>query len=110
MRRTTVPFAAIPSVAIFVRHKDACPRKGDELYKNCRCSKHLRWSHGGRQFRQSAKTRTWSIAEERRRAVEDQFKAGALTKPVGPEQPESPALKTIAQAIEIFLSDKLSQG
>jgi len=105
----TAPFASIPSVTIFVRHKDSCPRKSDEFYRNCRCPKHLRWSYGGKQFRQSAKTRTWSIAEQRRRDKEDQFGASQSpqTNSVNNKADSKP---TIQRAVELFLSDKLSQG
>ena len=94
----------IPTITIFVRHSADCPRKGDEFYKNCRCTKHLRYTYNGKQFRKSAKTRSWAQAEERRRAVEDQFKNGADVKV------QQATRQTIESAIEIFLSDKLTQG
>ena len=94
----------IPTITIFVRHSADCPRKGDEFYKNCRCPKHVRYTYDGKQFRKSSKTRTWSQAEERRRAVEDQFKSGSdiTVRPT--------TRQTIESAIELFLSDKLTQG
>ncbi len=39
---------------IFVRHRADCTRGRDEFFKNCKCSKHLRWSHFG--------SRRWTIA------------------------------------------------
>jgi integrase/recombinase XerD len=99
----------IPSIQIFVRHKDSCPRKGDEFARNCRCPKHLRWSHRGKQYRQSARTRAWVVAEERRREREAQFAVADPSKPIETAiQPES--RPTIKRAVELYLSDKLTQG
>jgi hypothetical protein len=64
MNVSTVQLSAIPAITIFVRHRENCPRAGDENYKACKCSQHLRWSANGKQHRKSAKTRTWAIAEE----------------------------------------------
>jgi integrase/recombinase XerD len=100
----------VPSIAIFVRHSTDCPHKGDELYKRCRCPKHLRWSYGGHQYRKSAKTRSWQIAEERRREVEAQFEAADPSKSNGAVVLESVAHPTIKRAIELYISDKRSQG
>lgn len=102
--------STIPSIQIFVRHSATCPRKGDEFYKNCKCPKHLRWSSNGKQYRQAARTRTWSIAEERRRQVEAQFAGADPTNPVGAVKIEPKTATTIARAVELFLSDKRSQG
>jgi integrase/recombinase XerD len=110
MNVRTIQALVIPSVTIFVRHSAACPRKGDEFYRNCRCPKHLRYTYGGKQHRRSAKTRTWSIAEERRRDIEDKFKAADPTQPMGTVRIEAASRPTIPRAIELFLSDKLSQG
>jgi integrase/recombinase XerD len=105
-----VPASNIPTITIFVRHRADCPRAGDEFHKVCRCSKHLRWSNDGRQYRQSAKTRTWSIAEERRRAIEAQFAEADPSHCSGTVRLETQSAKTIERAMELFLSDKKSQG
>lgn len=75
MAARTIRVSSIPVVTIFVRHSTNCPRKGDGFHKNCRCSKHLRWSYGGEQFRRAARTRTWSVAEEAKREIEAKFRA-----------------------------------
>jgi len=108
MTRIEVPY--IPTVTIFVRHSAACTRKGDEFYKNCRCPKHLRWSYGGKQFRRSAKTRTWSIAEQRRRKIEAQHEAADPTKPIDEVTIAAQSRPDIARAVELFISSKRSQG
>lgn len=110
MNIRTVQVSNIPTITIFVRHRTDCPRAGDEFYKACRCSKHLRWSNGGRQHRQSAKTRSWSIAEERRREIEAQFSGADPLHPDEIIRLEAHSGKTIERAVELFLSDKRSQG
>lgn len=110
MNNRVISVPSIPSVTVFVRHKADCIRRGDEFYKNCRCPKHLRWSNGGKQHRKTAKTRSWSIAEERRREIEEQFKAADPTKPIGDISLQAESRPTIEKAIELFLSDKKTQG
>lgn len=110
MSVSTVQVVPIPSVTVFVRHRVDCPRARDEFFKNCKCSKHLRWSSDGQQYRQAAKTRTWSVAEERRREIEARFAGSDPAKPAGALKLEAKAAPTIERAVELFLSDKRSQG
>jgi site-specific recombinase XerD len=110
MTTRAVSVSTIPSITVFVRHSAACPRKGDEFYKNCKCPKHLRYTHNGKQRRQSAKTRSWSIAEQARRKIEAQFEAADPSKPISAVTVEAKAGTTIEQAVELFVSDKRSQG
>jgi len=105
-----VPATAIPVVTIFVRHAADCPRKGDEFYKNCKCRKHLRWSYSGKQYRSSAKTRAWVVAEQARKRVEAQFEAVASGQAITAVSLEAESRKTIERAIQLFTSDKRSQG
>ena len=49
MNLQPIKVSDIPSISIFVRHSLNCPRKRDELYRNCRCPKHLRYTHDGKQ-------------------------------------------------------------
>jgi integrase/recombinase XerD len=107
---STVHVPYVPSVAIFVRHSADCPRKDDEFYKACKCPKHLRWSYGGKQSRQSAKTRTWSQAEKARRKIEAQYEAADPTKPIDTLTVTAQARPDIARAVELFVSSKRSQG
>src|SRR5437868_9366305 len=107
---STVRISTIPTITICVRHRKDCPRAGDEFYKGCRCSKHLRWYANGKLHRKAAKTRTWSIAEDRRREVEAQYAAADPSHPVGAVRLETQSGKTIERAVELFISDKGSQG
>jgi hypothetical protein len=101
---------AVPVVTIFVRHSADCPHKNDEFHRNCRCRKHLRWTYAGQQERKSAKTRSWSTAEQARRKLEAQYEAADPTKPAGALTIETNSRPTVVRARELFLSDKRSQG
>ena len=61
---STPTASTIPSIEIVVRHSAACLRRD------------------GKQQRQSAKTRSWKIVEERRRKIEAQFETADPTKPI----------------------------
>lgn len=94
----------IPSIEIFVRHSASCRYRDDETWKRCDCRKHLRWTFGGKQYRRSAKTRAWTQAEEKKRDLENSFKAGG--KPEAIEE----ARKTIADAIKLFIAERKTAG
>lgn len=98
-----------PVVTIFVRHAADCRFRDDETFKQCRCRKHLRWSHAGEQYRKSAKARSWSEAEKAKRRVEEQFDSGRT-----PEQAAAAAVtedrKTLETAVQTFVAGKANQG
>ncbi|HZQ24915.1 MAG TPA: tyrosine-type recombinase/integrase [Terriglobales bacterium] len=91
----------IPGIEIFVRHSPDCKYNGDERYKGCRCRKHLRWSYGGKQYRQSAKTRSWSGAERARRELELKYEAAQGGQPVTDNR-----AVTVEQAVTAFMAEK----
>jgi site-specific recombinase XerD len=93
----------VPVITTFVRHGVHCPHTGDEFYKRCGCWKHLRWSHGGRQYRKATKQQTWAGAERVKREVELSYETAGE-----PVQPDKPA--TVQQAIETFARDKAGQN
>ena len=99
LRRTTAPI-----ITIFVRHSANCKNRGDEFCKRCNCRKHLRWSYEGKQYRQSAGTRSWAEAEDKKREIEDQLHG--RTPEVKPEQEH----RGIQACIDVFLQDKKNQG
>jgi len=99
--RSCVGQPEIPSIEIFVRHSPDCKYAGDERWKNCKCRKHLRWSWKGKQYRQSAKTRSWERAQDARRELELKYKSAQTPKPLLPNKPN-----TVEEAIESFLADK----
>ena len=91
-----------PLITIFVRHSADCKYKGDEFEKRCKCRKHLRWTHNGKQFRRKADTRSWGEAENAKRDLEDQL-AGKTPE----RREEGHALR---ESIALFIQDKTVQG
>jgi len=91
-----------PSVAIFVRHSQDCKYAGDELCRRFR--KHFRWTQNGVQHRRKACTRSWEVAEERRRRLEGEL-AGRI-----PITPPNDGARSLQDAVNLFLKDKRIQG
>jgi integrase/recombinase XerD len=91
----------IPLIEIFVRHNADCERQGDERWKRCNCRKHLRWSWQGKQYRRSAKTRSWAAAERAKRELELKYEKAQLSKPVDDDK-----VATVEEAIAAFMADK----
>jgi integrase len=95
------------TVRVFVRHKATCDHHGEEGYANCRCLKWLRWSRHGKQFRQTASTRSWGSALEKARELERRLTLGEM--PVVPK-PDQPKKATIADKIATHILAKQSEG
>jgi integrase/recombinase XerD len=100
-----VQVSQVPSIEIFVRHRVGCKSADDAAHKLCGCFKHLRWTHGGKQYRQAAKTKSWKTAEAVRRRIEETFEQ----PDAGPIKIEAESRQTIERTIELFVSDKRSQ-
>jgi integrase/recombinase XerD len=93
------------NVTVWTRHSADCPHADDPNHRRCKCPKHLSWSHNGKQFRKSAKTRSWDIASKKARAIEvehEQIAAG--------EKPKKHEPASVAHAVEAYLADKRSQN
>ena len=93
-------------VKVYVRHRADCPHKELEFYPRCTCPKALRWSRGGKQYRKTARTRTWGIAEDRARELQKKLDAGESAGPL----PVPEGKPSIAQAVETFITAKESEG
>src|ERR1035441_3292319 len=91
-----------PLITIFVRHSQDCKYAGDEFCKRCKCKKHLRWSHHGKQFCMKTGARSWAGAEDAKRALEAQLTGRT------PEKQADALL--LSQAIETFEANKQAQG
>jgi site-specific recombinase XerD len=89
-----------PFVTIYVRHNSACPHR-DEFYRRCDCWKHLRWYYGGKQYRKTAKSRTWAGAERAKREVEFSYENASVG-----ETTQNTEGISVNQAIRVFLEDK----
>jgi site-specific recombinase XerD len=92
-----------PVVTIFVRHSADCKYKDDEHWKRCNCRKHLRWSYDKRQYRQSARTRSWGEAENAKRRLEGSFASG------GKAAAQENNFKTIECCVHSFIAAKEGQ-
>jgi integrase/recombinase XerD len=108
--RTTIAVPSVPLITIFVRHSFDCAHAADNFYKRCRCRKSLRYFHDGKQQMQSAKTRSWSLAEEAKRKLEDGFRASDSKNPIGHVSIQGETKSTITRTVELFISSKRSQG
>ncbi|HEY5255957.1 MAG TPA: tyrosine-type recombinase/integrase [Acidobacteriaceae bacterium] len=93
-----------PVITIFVRHAAECKYHGDEFSRRCKCRKHFRWSHKGKQFRKQAGTRSWEEAEEIKRQLQDQL-AGRTT-----ETRAADNVRSVSDAVSTFITDKKVQG
>jgi site-specific recombinase XerD len=106
----------ITPVVIFVRHSTKngkpCRYAGDEFAKKCDCRKHLRWRRNGVQYRQKANTRSWAQAEQVKRELEDELsgKTAERAKREAEKAAADAATKLLADAIEVFITDKTTQG
>ena len=92
-----------PLITIFVRHTPGCKWAGEEFAKQCKCRKHLRWSHGGKQHRKQAGTRSWAEAEEVKRRLEAQFRGDTSA------HDDAPAV-LLRTALDSFIQNKQGQG
>src|SRR5713226_8952703 len=63
-------------VSVYVRHAGSCPFADKPFYHACQCAKWLRYSKAGKQYKQAAGTRTWSIAAAKAAELQAQLDAG----------------------------------
>jgi hypothetical protein len=57
---------------VYTRHTTDCPKKSDRFWKRCRCPKWIRGVLNGSTVRQTAETRSWEKAEDKRRRLEEE--------------------------------------
>ena len=94
-------------VTVFVRHRETCShRSRGEFYRGCQCSKFLRYSRNGKQKRQAAGTRTWTVAEDKAVELQEQLDRGDTPKPIIVKGPQP----TIAECIDTFITKKESEN
>src|SRR6266404_6311255 len=91
-------------VHVYVRHSASCKHKKNADWKQCRCPKHLHWHHEGTLFRESARTRSWSNAQQKARAIELKFEQIELG-----QRPIKNEAVTVEKAVAQYLVDKKSQ-
>jgi integrase/recombinase XerD len=92
------------TVSVYARHASNCPKRDDKDWKRCNCTKSLYVFQGGRDFRFSAKTRSWEKAENLKDEIEDSFDPvkNELRKLKEAQQAKRTA---ITVAVDAFLAD-----
>ena len=95
---------AIPTVEVYTRHSADCPQASQRSSKKCRCPKWLTWRQAGKEIRKSAKTRSWSKAQEAADSVEEQFRKAKTS-----EETKLPGGMTVKHAVDLYLEDKREQ-
>lgn len=96
-------------VTVDPRHSKKCQRNKDKSarqYKRCKCPLWLEWNENGIQFRKSAKTRTWEIANKGARKLEEELDL----KAAGIEPQKKPDHISIQSAVDLYLKDMDQRG
>jgi hypothetical protein len=95
---------AVPKVEVYARHAADCPNAPNRSWKRCRCAKWLTWRQDGRELRRSAKTRSWEKAQEAATEIEERFRRALKGEDV-----DLPDQMTVAEAVRLYLEDKVEQ-
>ena len=91
-------------ITVYKRHSIVCEHMADRSFRRCTCRMMLEWSENGKRFRVSAKTRSWTEAEQRARArMQD-----AHARTIG-EQPKAGEPISLERAVEMFTAKKSSK-
>ena len=88
-------------ITVYKRHSDDCEHKADRAYRRCTCRMMLEWFDQGDRFRVSAKTRSWSEAEQRARSMMQE----AHARTIG-EQPKAAEPVSLERAVQMFITKK----
>lgn len=122
-------------LSVYTRHHPGCKNADDKFWRRCGCPKWIWGSTNGQFVRQSARTRRWEEAEERRLKLEETLAHGsalgsreakttalvALQPPIPPPRTDSvagevppPSPKkprvTVQAAVDAYLTDAKSRG
>jgi integrase len=106
------PNVAPQTISVYTRHKEGCLRRGStdeqkaaaKYEKRCKCPKWIYLFHNSKDYRFSAKTRTWEKAEELAREVKDWFDPAKRELRELKQQQKSSRVP-IADAVDKYLSD-----
>jgi hypothetical protein len=92
-------------ITVYKRHSDDCEHKADRAYRRCTCRMMLEWFDKGDRFRVSAKTRSWSEAEQRARSMMQEAHAHTIN-----EQPKAAEPVSLERAVHGQLTGKVRGG
>ena len=95
---------------VYARHTSDCPKKSDRFWKRCRCPKWIRGVLDGSTIRQTADTRSWEKAEDKRRQLEEEAeqRAAAIRDGEAPSRTSEPI--TVKDAVKRFLASKRNEN
>jgi integrase/recombinase XerD len=107
MPETSAPIPETFSIKVLTRHSSECPKRDDPTFRKCNCRKQLYIYEHGKAGYVSAKTRSWTKADEFMRA---QIDARDPVKKALREIEDKEAAKVAAQqARQITVSDALKE-
>lgn len=97
------------TVSVYPRHNASCADREDRDCKDCDCMKSIYIFQGGRDFRFSAKTRSWKKAENLKVEIEDYFDPvkNELRKLKDAQQANR---ATVAEAVETYITDAATRN
>ena len=98
------------SLFVYTRHASDCPKKSDRFWKRCRCPKWIRGILNGSPVRQTAETRSWEKAEDKRRRLEETAEEQAASIRNGEPPPRASELVTVQNAVKRFLASKRTEN
>ena len=95
---------------VYARHISDCPKKSDRFWKRCRCPKWIRGVLSGSTIRQTADTRSWEKAEDKRRQLEEEAeqRAAAIRTGEAPSRTSEPI--SVKDAVKRFLASKRNEN
>ena len=98
------------SLFVYTRHTPDCPKKSDRFWKRCRCPKWIRGVLNESAVRQTAETRSWEKAEDKRRSLEDAAEKRASAIRSGEAPPRKAVSVTVQDAVKRFLASKRTEN
>jgi integrase len=106
--QTPFRIARKSAVVVFVRHRPTCEKSHfGAHHRGCDCPKFFRYSRDGKQHRESANSRSWTVAEAHAKELETRLNGTASASTA--EEPRSAKI-TITQAVETFITRKESEN
>jgi len=61
------------TVSVYTRHAAECPKKGEPLWRRCKCTKYLYLLRDGKNKTIAARTRSWEKAEQQAQEIRESW-------------------------------------
>jgi len=95
---------------VYTRHTSDCPKKRDRFWKRCRCPKWVRGTLNGAAIRQTAETRSWEKAEDKRRRLEEHAEQNPAAIPAGEARKLASEPTSVNDAVKRFFASKRNEN